>query len=255
MNTSELGKTLKSPNEDVEQPSKDTTPLVSEPGTASFLGSAMNLLKSIMGAGLLALPAVFAAVGVFPALLLLLCACLLAMAGLQLLVKASNRLVHQGQIPERKSNFTALAQPTYPRLAFLFEGAVFLKCSLVCASYMTVAADVLVNLSETILPQLTGFFHSRVFWSSLATLLIAPITFLHKMDSLKYTSFVGLAGIAYLFILSIVMFFTYHDNGISASLENIKFFTPFTFESLRSFSTLVFALSCHQNVSRHLYCH
>lgn len=216
-------------------------------GSAGFAGSAANLLKSIMGAGMLALPADFAAMGALPALLLLLVAAVLALTGLQLLVLASNRLVHGGHLPARHSNFSELARPTYPRLSFLFEGAVFLKCLLVCASYMTVVGDTLVPLIKELFPKAAVFWLSRWLWVTVCTLLIAPVTFLHRMDSLKYTSFLGMGGIVYLFVLSVVMFLGYNDS-FAQSVANIKPFVPFSFSSLSAFATFVFALNCHQNV-------
>ena len=196
---------------------------------------------------MLALPAAFSAVGVIPAIALLTIAAILALTGLQLLVLSSNRLVESGLAEPRNSSFTALAKPTWPNMSFIFEGSVVVKCSLVCASYMTVAGDVLVPLSKNILPSAWSFLHGRLFWVTLATLFIAPVTFMQKMDSLKYTSFLGLGGIAYLFVLSLIMFFGYNES-FSSSLANIKLFVPFTFSSLSAFSTFVFSLNCHQNV-------
>lgn len=74
------------------------------------------------------------------------------------------------------------------------------------------------------------------------------------MDSLKYTSFLGLGGVAYLFVLSLVMFLGYNAS-LSQSISNIKLFVPFTFSSLSAFATFVFALNCHQNVPDRLVDH
>lgn len=240
---------LKGENSELVKPADEATIGIRQEkiGSAGFAGSVANLLKSIMGAGMLALPAAFAAVGILPALALLLVAAILALAGLQLLVLASNRLVQGGHFPARQSNFSELARPTYPRLSFLFEGAVFLKCLLVCASYMTVVGDTLVPLSRVFFPNASSFWHSYWFWVTGCTLLIAPVTFLHRMDSLKYTSFLGLGGIAYLFALSVIMFVGYNES-FARSLANLKPFVPFSFSSLSAFATFVFALNCHQNV-------
>lgn len=240
---------LKGENSELVKPADEATIGIRQEkvGSAGFAGSVANLLKSIMGAGMLALPAAFAAVGILPALALLLVAAILALAGLQLLVLASNRLVQEGHFPARQTNFSELARPTYPRLSFLFEGAVFLKCLLVCASYMTVVGDTLVPLSRVFFPNASSFWHSYWFWVTGCTLLIAPVTFLHRMDSLKYTSFLGLGGIAYLFALSVIMFVGYNES-FARSLANLKPFVPFSFSSLSAFATFVFALNCHQNV-------
>lgn len=216
-------------------------------GTAGFSSSVVNLVKSIVGAGMLSLPFAMANVGVIPGLMLLSVAALLSVAGLQLLILASDRLVSLGLQAPRASNFAALAKPTYPGAAHFFDFAVALKCLIVSASYLTVACDVLPAVVSGIFKTPMGILDSRLFWVTMITSMIAPVTFMHKMDSLKYTSFLGLIGIAYLFTLSIVMFFGYNDT-ITTSVENIQLFVPFTFKSLGNFSVFVFAFTCHQNV-------
>lgn len=216
--------------------------------SAGFTSSAINLLKTIMGAGMLALPSAFNSVGAVPGLFLLLIAAVVSGAGLQLLVLASDRVTKLGLGPVRTSNFAMLAQPTYPKASLLFEFAVMLKCSLVAASYMTLVRDAFPRFVTSVAPRAWGFLRQKFFWATFAIILIAPVCFMKRMDSLKYTSSLGMAGICYLFILAIVLFFG-HNGSATASFNNIKLFVPFTFSSLSNFSFFVFALTCHQNVS------
>jgi amino acid permease len=216
-------------------------------GTAGFGSSSVNLLKSIMGSGMLALPAAVASVGAVPGLLLLAFAAILSVTGLQLLVLASNRVISLNLGPSRNVNFGVLATPTYPRASFLFEGAVVIKCTLVAASYLTVVRDVLPTIISGLFKSPWPIFTSTYFWVTLTAGLIAPVTFMHRMNSLKYTSFLGLLGIAYLLVLSMILFFGY-NSSVGESLANIRPFVPFTFGSLSNFSVFVFAFTCHQNV-------
>ncbi|PJF20023.1 hypothetical protein PSACC_00160 [Paramicrosporidium saccamoebae] len=227
---------------------KDEALPVEKQGTGGFLSSAVNLLKSIIGSGILALPAAFASVGAVPGLLLLAVAAFVSAFGLQLLIKATDRVTSKGLVAPRTANFSALAGPTYPKLWVLFEAVVMVKCSLVATSYLTIAGSVMTDIFKTLTPSAWPIMFSQVFWVSAIAGLIAPVVFMHRMDSLKYTSFLGLLGIAYLFVLSVVLFFV-HNDSVGESFSNINMFVPFKFSSVSSFSVFVFALTCHQNVN------
>lgn len=218
-------------------------------GSAGFGSCTVNLLKSIMGSGMLALPWALNAAGALPGLLLLLVAAFLSGSGLLLLVMASHRVISLGLVPERASNFAALAGPTYPRAAVLFEGAVFLKCFLVATSYLKIIGLTIPEVVVGLTGSRQSILASNLFWVSLTVGLIAPVCFLRRMGSLKYTSFLGLLGILYLFILSVILFFGYNDS-VGESVRNIRPFVPFSMNTLSCFATFVFALTCHQNVRR-----
>lgn len=216
-------------------------------GGAGFGACTINLLKSIMGAGMLSLPSAFKAAGALPGLLLLAVAAVLSGSGLLLLVMASHRVTSLGLAPNRTSSFAALAGPTYPKAAILFEGAVFVKCFLVAVSYLKVVGSTIPEVVKGMNASAGALLTSNLFWVSSTVLLITPVCFLHRMESLKYTSFLGLLGILYLFILSIVLFFGYNDS-VGESFSNIRPFVPFSIDTLSCFSIFVFALTCHQNV-------
>lgn len=216
-------------------------------GTAGFGSSTVNLLKSIIGSGILSLPAAFASYGAIPGTLLLATAALLSAFGLQLLVLAADRIASKGLMPTRSGNFASLAGPTYPNLWVVFEAAVLVKCTLVATSYLTVATTVSNGIIIALAPNAWSIFHSHLFWATLLVCIIAPFTYMHRIDSLKYTSLLGLLGIVYLFILSVILFFTFNDS-VAESFSNIRPFVKPSFTSLSKFSVFVFALTCHQNV-------
>jgi amino acid permease len=78
-------------------------------------------------------------------------------------------------------------------------------------------------------------------------LVVIPLSFLRRLDSLKYTSVVALISIGYLVILVVYHFVegdTMEDRGV---IRVIKWggLVP----TLQSFPVIVFAYTCHQNVS------
>ena len=82
-------------------------------------------------------------------------------------------------------------------------------------------------------------------------LVVIPLSFLRRLDSLKYTSVVALISISYL-----VVFVVYHfgkgdtkaDRGV---IRVIRWGS--LIETLQSFPVIVFAYTCHQNVSIYSY--
>ena len=82
-------------------------------------------------------------------------------------------------------------------------------------------------------------------------LIVIPLSFLRRLDSLKYTSVVALISIGYLVILVIAHFIkgdTKQDRG------DIRMFQPESAVAvLSSFPVIVFAYTCHQNVRPPVY--
>ena len=77
-------------------------------------------------------------------------------------------------------------------------------------------------------------------------LIVIPLSFLRRLDSLKYTSVVALISVAYLVILVVAHFIkgdTKQDRGV------IRVLRPESAVAvLSSFPVIVFAYTCHQNV-------
>lgn len=78
-------------------------------------------------------------------------------------------------------------------------------------------------------------------------LVVIPLSFLRKLDSLKYTSVIALISIGYLVVLVVFHFAkgdTLAERG-EIHLVQWKGIVP----TLASFPIIVFAYTCHQNVS------
>lgn len=74
-----------------------------------------------------------------------------------------------------------------------------------------------------------------------------PLSFLRRLDSLKYTSVVALISIGYLVILVVAHFI---KGDTVAERGPIRFVQPESaIAVLSSFPVIVFAYTCHQNVS------
>jgi amino acid permease len=91
------------------------------------------------------------------------------------------------------------------------------------------------------------FLDLEVLLLILHRLVVIPLSFLRRLDSLKYTSVVALISIGYLVILVVYHFAkgdTMADRGVIRVIQ-----WGGLVPTLQSFPVIVFAYTCHQNVS------
>lgn len=197
----------------------------------------------VVGAGTLAMPSVMSHMGIMLGVVLIIWSGLTAAFGLYLQSRCA-RYLERGT-----SSFFALSQITYPNAAVIFDAAIAVKCFGVGVSYMIIIGDlmpgVIMGLSDhaSNIPYLVD----RNFWITAFMLLIIPLSFLRRLDSLKYTSIVALTSIGYLIVL-VVYHFAVDEHADPGSIRVIKWEGPV--EMLSALPVVVFAYTCHQNVSR-----
>ena len=175
---------------------------------ASRLSSVFNLANTIMGSGLLTLPSAFAtsglAVGLFMAV---------AAAGLNVLtLHQLSYAATMRRVPPRAS-IGEVAEAALPHWGGLIIDLVVSAYSFgVCIGYLIVATDSLVEITGSA---------ERHGWTLLALLLVAPLTLLRTMDSLKFTSI--FAVLALLAVAVVILVF-----AGSAELDACAGFTAHT---------------------------
>jgi len=79
-----------------------------------------------------------------------------------------------------------------------------------------------------------------------ARLIIIPLSFLRRLDSLKYTSVIALISIGYLVILVVAHFAKQDTMQHRGALRIVRWESAVA--TLSSFPVIVFAYTCHQNV-------
>lgn len=80
----------------------------------------------------------------------------------------------------------------------------------------------------------------------ISRLIVIPLSFLRRLDSLKYTSVVALISIGYLVILVVAHFIM---GDTKQNRGDIRVAQPESIVALlSSFPVIVFAYTCHQNV-------
>jgi amino acid permease len=214
-------------------------------GSASWASSVINLLNTIVGAGVLAMPLAMSHMGIVLGVIVILWAGFTAAFGLYLQTRCA------AYLERGSSSFFALSQITYPNAAIIFDAAIAIKCFGVGISYLIIIGDLMpgVVLGFTSEEGLARFLLDRHFWVTAFMLVCIPLSYLRRLDSLKYTSVIALISISYLVVL-VVYHFCAND-----TLPDGHYETPlriFTWKSpvaaLSSLPVIVFAYTCHQNM-------
>ncbi|KAI1263454.1 transmembrane amino acid transporter protein-domain-containing protein [Xylariaceae sp. FL1019] len=210
-------------------------------GQASMFSSVANLLNTILGAGTLAMPSALSHFGMLLGILVILWGGFTSAFGLYLQSRCA-RYLERGS-----SSFFALSQLTYPNAAVIFDAAIAIKCFGVGVSYMIIIGDLMPGVVEGFDSRTAAvsYLMDRNFWITVFMLFIIPLSFLRRLDSLKYTSIIALIAIGYLIIL-VVWHFASDGLAPRDKIRVIEWGGPV--EALASLPVVIFAYTCHQNM-------
>ena len=128
-------------------------------GSASWISSVINLVNTIVGAGVLAMPHAMSNMGMVLGVLVICWSGLASGFGLYLQTRCA-RYLDRGS-----ASFFALSQITYPNAAVIFDTAIAIKCFGVGISYLIIIGDLMPGVVQ-------GFGHpgnatylvDRHFW-------------------------------------------------------------------------------------------
>lgn len=209
-------------------------------GRATIKSGSINLLNTIIGAGILAMPYGLRANGIIFGSFLIAWSSLTSAFGLYLQNKVAKYTQQQNAV-----SYFSLCQLTYPQLSVVFDGAIAIKCFGVGVSYLVIIGDLMPKIMELLKVDEDSWWMERNLWITLfMVLMVAPLSYLKKLDSLKYTSLIALFSVVYLMCLVI-------EHYIVDDLPNrvIDVVGPKLLRlTLSSFPIFVFAYTCHQNM-------
>lgn len=106
-------------------------------GQASWLSSVINLVNTIVGAGVLAMPSALSNMGIFLGIFVIIWSGITSGFGLYLQTRCA-RYLDRGN-----ASFFALSQITYPNAAVIFDAAIAIKCFGVGISYLIIIGDLM----------------------------------------------------------------------------------------------------------------
>ena len=129
-------------------------------GNASWASSVINLVNTIVGAGVLAMPYAMSHMGVTLGVIVILWSALTSGFGLYLQTRCA-RYLDRGA-----SSFFALSQITYPNAAVVFDAAIAVKCFGVGVSYLIIIGDLMPGVVQGFVSNVgvNEFLVDRRFW-------------------------------------------------------------------------------------------
>ncbi|KAK2748937.1 hypothetical protein FQN57_007220 [Myotisia sp. PD_48] len=209
-------------------------------GQASWVSSVINLLNT--SAGALAMPHAISRLGILLGVTVVLWAGLTAAFGLYLQTRCA-RYLERGS-----ASFFALSQLTYPNAAVIFDAAIAIKCFGVGVSYLIIIGDLMPGVIEGFVGENSGtdYLYDRHFWITAFMLIVIPLSFLRRLDSLKYTSIIALSSIGYLLILVVAHFIKGEAMEGRGPIRIVHW--QGLIPALSVFPVIVFAYTCHQNM-------
>eukprot|EP01065_Artemidia_motanka_P033540 TRINITY_DN40527_c0_g1_i1.p1 TRINITY_DN40527_c0_g1~~TRINITY_DN40527_c0_g1_i1.p1 ORF type:complete len:534 (+),score=116.77 TRINITY_DN40527_c0_g1_i1:68-1669(+) len=220
----------------------------SGPKKAGIPSSITNLTNTIIGAGMLAIPKAMKQMGMAVGLGVLMMCSIGGVFGLSLLVECARRC---GQ--EKTSYYVVARKNVGTAATVAVDVAVALKCFGVAVAYLVVVGDLMPDAME-------GFgadvhpFNQRRFWIGCAMAIVVPLSFLRKLDSLRFTSALSLCTAVYL--VGLLFYFTVTDHGEdrtppppdNQTRGDVVLAASLNSHFLAGLPVMVFAFTCHQNI-------
>lgn len=148
-----------------------------------------------------------------------------------------------------ESSYYSVARLTYPKAAILIDSAIAVKCFGVSISYLIVIGDLMPEVVNSISATFAGnypIFVDRNFWIAISFVFLAPLSFLKRLDSLRFTSVIALFSVVYLLGI-VVGFFFYTEPGQEPKEVKIDLFRM-DLQFLKVLPIFVFGFTCHQNL-------
>ncbi|KAI5186891.1 hypothetical protein NEHOM01_1780 [Nematocida homosporus] len=196
-----------------------------------------NLLKTIVGGGIVGFPMFFVVFGIVPTLVFSLISAVLTFFGLMMLCDCAE------YTQSKEKTFSASLQKICPRLSVWFNAVVFVKCFGVSISYLITIKPLLAYLFSGLL----GRNVSPEILVICFGLGIIPLCIMRDLKSLRFTSVLGIFGALVCIVGSVLNFMTVRQSSNGSTPATYWAKTP-EVNWIRSAGQFIFTFTCHQNI-------
>ncbi len=207
----------------------------------------INLTSTTIGAGIMGIPFAFAKCGWILGTALIIVSAVLSGFGSHLLAMCALNT-------PRPSSFYSVADVVMPRFAFVLDTYIALICFGITAMYLFIIGDSLPLAMEYL--QAPPLLQSRSVCILIGFSVIAPLSFMPSLDSLKFTSW--LSGAMLLYMVLLIFLYACHipsplfdpclDAVSDSACRGGQAAVVLTSDTVRVLSIFIFNFSCQQNV-------
>lgn len=215
--------------------------------SATVTSCTISLINTLLGAGMLALPAAVASVGLTLGALTIVLAGSASALGLYFLGRCAAK-TDAPSAANKSSSFFKSALFSYPSAAFYINLAIAIKCFGVGVSYLIIVGDLVPEILQGMgLEVKSNWLGDRRVWITACMFISGPLSFLKKLSSLRYTGIIAVTAVLYLTALVV---WTFADPQVKKPPSDqitwgVVGYGEGLFYNLPIF---VFAFTCHQNV-------
>lgn len=198
-----------------------------------------NLLKTIMGAGIVSYPLFFVEFGLVSATVLSCLSSILAFSSLMILCECADFA------ETRDKTFSGALSSIFPGIAGMFNCIVFTKCFGVSVSYLVLLKPLLKDLLKKtdirVLKDLSEYSIVVIY-----AILMFPICSMKDLKSLRYTSIIGVIGVCVCIVGSIYNYTVIRSSGNPMPDTSLVKYPAYSW--LGFTGQFVFSFTCHQNI-------
>lgn len=186
-----------------------------------FIGY-FNLMKSVLGSGLITYPYLFTVNGVVPTIILTLVSAFFSAQGLFIYLKLNNN-----------KNKTMSTLTKNKQFKIFVNAIIVTKCVSVTLSYVVMIREIFGSISATY-----GLPYFNVFFVCFA-IATMPVSTFKQFKKLRFTSFLGITATCTMVIATLSRFIYTEPTG------QLCFFKKINYRTLGNF---VYTFTCHQNI-------
>eukprot|EP00727_Mastigamoeba_balamuthi_P005037 m51a1_g14531 hypothetical protein (857) ;mRNA; f:933978-939496 len=178
-----------------------------QPRGATIAGSAVNLVNTLLGAGMLGMPYMCSHAGMALGPVLVVAFGLLGLYGIRLLYDCAEKMVRERIGPERPTFYSLASQARKTLVGVVargrvVDGAVFTMCFCTLVAYLMILGDLIPSTVAFVATDAwPAFLLSKSFWLPVAMVPLALVCFVRRLDSMLWGSVVVLVSVVYLVLL------------------------------------------------------
>ncbi|MES1909030.1 MAG: hypothetical protein MHM6MM_001843 [Cercozoa sp. M6MM] len=217
-------------------------------GVASLPGSVANVVKNVIGSGILSLPFAFRLAGLWPGLLLFLLCWVLSIATYLILAKCAQEAAERSAAKGVAFSYSykdVMAAAKGPRWAIAVDYTISILSIISCTSYIVLIGDYGAAMNLVCSPD-TLCTNRAVQQLVVAVGILLPLCLLRDLSPLKYMSVVGLLAVVYTAVFVVVT----DDTGDSVPEDRKLDWWNFDVQLFESVSLLNATFSSHYNAPR-----